>query len=111
MRIISISLCVLVTIALVAFHSPTVIAKAGHTGGLSASGDSDAGDTHRDKLTKTEYEVLVKVYGKKANGPAASPKDEQVAKSICKEKCKPCFDGSECNPDCVRQHCIGKRPK
>jgi len=42
----------------------------------------------------------------KALNNDATAADRQVANKVCKEKCQPCHDGTECNFECVRKVCI-----
>lgn len=53
-----------------------------------------------DSLSKEDRETL-----DRALRPDASADDKAKAKDICKEKCKICFDGQNCDLQCAKDKC------
>ena len=50
-------------------------------------------------LTEAEKQLL-----DRALSPNATKADKEAAQRLC-GKCKPCFNGNECNLTCVRDRC------
>lgn len=53
-------------------------------------------------LTNAEREIVMRAF---TSTTPVSASDRQLATDICSKKCRQCFNGVECNPDCFKKQC------